>query len=78
MIQLDPEKDKFVKTCAIQHAYPTTRVQWSPASVQLEGKDVLATVGDYLRLWHVPTGYDADAGVITRPKHLFDSVSVNS
>jgi WD40 repeat protein len=44
-----------VQTALIHHAYPTTRVQWAPTAVQREGVDMLATVGDYLRLWEVPT-----------------------
>ena len=73
VIQLDPEADEFKCTTVIQHAYPPTQLQWSPPGVARESGDVLATVGDYLRLWKVPTEL-REAETISRPEHLFDSV----
>ena len=73
VIQLDPEADEFKCTTVIQHAYPPTQLQWSPPGVARESGDVLATIGDYLRLWKVPTEL-REAETISRPEHLFDSV----
>ena len=34
------------------HPYPTTKISWAPESLSVT-KDMLATTGDYLRLWTV-------------------------
>ena len=52
IIQLDEEKDAFVVRSTMDHPYPTTRIQWAPESMS-DSRDLLATSGDYLRLWHV-------------------------
>jgi len=35
------------------HPYPCTKIMWSPDSRSQGGKDLLATTGDYLRVWNV-------------------------
>jgi len=42
--------------CEIEHPYPCTKVLWRPESVtagNLGSRDLLATTGDYLRLWSI-------------------------
>lgn len=76
VIQLDEEADELVHKATISHAYPVTHLQWAPANaVRKEGKDVVATVGDYLRLWSVAADPGSDDAVerISRPDHLYDS-----
>jgi WD40 repeat protein len=42
----------FKKQCEFEHPYPATKVMWAPAKHNLgERTDLLATTGDYLRLW---------------------------
>ena len=38
------------KACEFDHPYPVTKLLWSPSPT---GKDILATTGDYLRVWSV-------------------------
>lgn len=38
----------FSQLCSFEHPYPATKIMWTPAT---EGKDLLATTGDYLRIW---------------------------
>jgi WD repeat-containing protein 68 len=46
------EYTKFAEaTCA----YPVTRILWEPPSSQKSGTDLLATSGDHLRLWSLPS-----------------------
>ncbi|KAL8747037.1 MAG: hypothetical protein Q9190_001035 [Brigantiaea leucoxantha] len=45
----------FVKTAEATHSYPVTRILWEPASSQKQSTDLLATSGDHLRLWSLPT-----------------------
>ena len=64
-----------MKKASIHHAYPTTKVQWAPRSMKLEGRDMLATVGDYLRLWSIPSSSDDPDGTpvtLSRPEKLLD------
>ncbi|SLM39992.1 WD40/YVTN repeat-like-containing domain [Lasallia pustulata] len=46
---------EFTKTAEATHSYPVTRILWEPASSQKESTDLLATSGDHLRLWSLPS-----------------------
>ena len=46
---------EFVKTAEATHSYPVTRLLWEPASSQKQSTDLLATSGDHLRLWSLPS-----------------------
>ncbi|KAI4200411.1 MAG: hypothetical protein LQ350_003949 [Teloschistes chrysophthalmus] len=46
---------EFVKTAEATHSYPVTRILWEPASSQKQSTDLLATSGDHLRLWSLPS-----------------------
>lgn len=52
IIQYNQEKDAFVNTGKFDHPYPTTKVMWIPDPNSTR-EDLLATTGDYLRLWKV-------------------------
>lgn len=45
----------FIKTAEATHSYPVTRILWEPASSQKQSTDLLATSGDHLRLWSLPS-----------------------
>lgn len=51
VVRLD-SKGEFQQTAQIDHPYPTTKIMWLP-SKSTSHKDLLATTGDYLRLWNV-------------------------
>ncbi|KAF3480893.1 WD repeat protein [Arthroderma uncinatum] len=54
----DPDNDpglEFVKTAEATHSYPVTRILWEPPSSQKQSTDLLATSGDHLRLWSLPS-----------------------
>ena len=51
IIQLDDETKTFVKRGKFDHPYPTTKIMWSPNKDS--PTDLLATTGDYLRVWNV-------------------------
>mmetsp|Transcript_33669 Transcript_33669/g.68899 ORF Transcript_33669/g.68899 Transcript_33669/m.68899 type:complete len:345 (+) Transcript_33669:142-1176(+) len=51
IVRLD-EKGEFQQCCQLDHPYPATNVMWKP-SKDTSGKDLLATTGDYLRIWCV-------------------------
>lgn len=53
IIQLNKESNsaQFTKLCTFEHPYPATKVMWAPARHNLSSKDLLATTGDYLRIW---------------------------
>lgn len=42
----------FVVKGSFDHPYPTTKIMWAPEALATS-KDLLATTGDYLRLWSV-------------------------
>ncbi|EPQ67457.1 Bgt-2321 [Blumeria graminis f. sp. tritici] len=45
----------FVKVAEATHSYPVTRLLWEPPSSQKQSTDLLATSGDHLRLWSLPS-----------------------
>lgn len=45
----------FVKIAEATHSYPVTRLLWEPPSSQKQSTDLLATSGDHLRLWSLPS-----------------------
>ena len=53
-----------------QHPYPATKIMWIPDTTGAH-EDLVATSGDYLRIWQVPTtpGHGK-----TKPKCLLDNV----
>lgn len=52
VIRYIPEHNAFFKTAEFDHPYPATKVAWIPDE-QGNSRDLLATTGDFLRIWHV-------------------------
>jgi WD repeat-containing protein 68 len=47
---------QIYSACEIEHPYPCTKILWSPdggKTGNYGGKDLLATTGDYLRVWSI-------------------------
>jgi hypothetical protein len=63
------DSKEFRKLADVDHPYPATKLAWSPAaSASLSEDDLLATAGDYLRLWKVDS-----AGGNTKMKTLLNN-----
>jgi len=45
----------FTRVAEATHSYPVTRLLWEPPSSQKQSTDLLATSGDHLRLWSLPS-----------------------
>lgn len=52
LLQLDDERGEFINRGQFDHPYPVTKVMWIPDEKGV-CPDLLATTGDYLRLWRV-------------------------
>lgn len=52
IIQLNSEQGGFELKGEFEHPYPATKVVWAPGKTRTE-HDIVATSGDYLRLWTV-------------------------
>jgi WD repeat-containing protein 68 len=65
IVQLNEVENAFERVATFEHPYPTTKIQWHP-STSNNNEDLLATTGDYLRLWQVK-----DDGVAR--KHVFNN-----
>jgi len=44
---------QIYKACEFDHPYPCTKILWSPDTRSGGSRDLLATTGDYLRIWNV-------------------------
>ncbi|KAK2608530.1 hypothetical protein QQS21_002876 [Conoideocrella luteorostrata] len=53
---------EFNKIAEATHSYPVTRLLWEPPSSQKQSTDLLATSGDHLRLWSLPSETPATSG----------------
>ncbi|GAO17878.1 hypothetical protein UVI_02030240 [Ustilaginoidea virens] len=53
---------EFTKIAEATHSYPVTRLLWEPPSSQKQSTDLLATSGDHLRLWSLPSETPATPG----------------
>lgn len=53
---------EFTKLAEATHSYPVTRLLWEPPSSQKQSTDLLATSGDHLRLWSLPSEASANPG----------------
>ncbi|PAA78687.1 hypothetical protein BOX15_Mlig002071g5, partial [Macrostomum lignano] len=54
IVALDDERGELTCRSTFDHPYPTTRIMWMPDSKGSAGSaDLLATSGDYLRVWRV-------------------------
>lgn len=68
--------------CEIEHPYPCTKILWSPdgnkGGVANQGsRDLLATTGDYLRLWSVSDD-DTSQGSLSHKRELLLNNNKNS
>ena len=55
IVQLDEDRGELLHKATFDHPYPTTKVMWIPDPAT-HYPDLLATSGDYLRLWRVGEG----------------------
>lgn len=73
IIQLQKDSNSnsvFRKLCSFEHPYPATKVMWAPAKHNLTSKDLLATTGDYLRVWTLDTDNQIEMkGVLNNNKN---------
>lgn len=52
MVGLEEESSEFICRNTFDHPYPTTKIMWIPDTKGMY-PDLLATSGDYLRIWRV-------------------------
>lgn len=52
IIKKNPGEGNLYQAAEFDHPYPCTKLMWSP-DVRLGSNDLLATTGDYLRIWSV-------------------------
>ncbi|KUI70357.1 hypothetical protein VM1G_06251 [Cytospora mali] len=52
----------FTKIAEATHSYPVTRLLWEPPSSTKQSTDLLATSGDHLRLWSLPSDTPSNPG----------------
>lgn len=56
---LEEESSEFICRNTFDHPYPTTKIMWIPDTKGVY-PDLLATSGDYLRIWRVSLGSRQD------------------
>mmetsp|Transcript_8383 Transcript_8383/g.18782 ORF Transcript_8383/g.18782 Transcript_8383/m.18782 type:complete len:379 (+) Transcript_8383:436-1572(+) len=79
---------QIYSACEIEHPYPCTKILWSPegnkagagasaggGANNFGGRDLLATTGDYLRLWSVSDDDEKGDGTLT---HKREALLINN
>lgn len=56
LVGLDEESSEFICRNTFDHPYPTTKLMWIPDTKGVY-PDLLATSGDYLRVWRVSRSF---------------------
>jgi len=60
IVEIDEDTAEFIEKAQFDHPYPATKIMWAPKAMAAK-RDILATTGDYLRLWSYRDG-DPGAG----------------
>lgn len=72
----DDLESQLYQACEFDHPYPCTKISWSPDAHNQGGKDLLATTGDYLRLWNFTEDDSSGKGMLIPNKEaLLNNVS---
>lgn len=72
VVQLNEETGQFHSKGSFVHPYPTTKIMWLPDKTGAR-EDLLATTGDYLRLWKMP----ADGAAANEPIKMTNLLNNN-
>jgi len=68
VIKKNPESSQLYQACEFDHPYPCTKILWSPDAGSQGSKDLLATTGDYLRVWNVTDDPQSGKGMLLPTK----------
>jgi DDB1- and CUL4-associated factor 7 len=61
IVQLNEQQGKFQNICTFEHPYPATKTLWNPEiDNNKTSSDLLATSGDYLRIYEIKDNQKAD------------------
>jgi hypothetical protein len=70
----DSYNNQLYQACEFDHPYPCTKILWSPDTRNTGGKDLLATTGDYLRVWNVTDDGSGRGTLIPKKEGLLNNV----
>ena len=65
--------NQIYKACEFEHPYPCTKILWSPDRSG-NSKDLLATTGDYLRIWNVTDDGSGLGTLLPKKEALLNNV----
>mmetsp|Transcript_14143 Transcript_14143/g.17171 ORF Transcript_14143/g.17171 Transcript_14143/m.17171 type:complete len:384 (+) Transcript_14143:259-1410(+) len=69
---LTSQDSQMYKACEFDHPYPCTKVMWNP-DTSAGGKDLVATTGDYLRLWNLQDSDKGDGKMTAKREIMLNS-----
>lgn len=64
IIQLNENKSGLKKVTQFKHPYPPTKIMWAPDTSNITS-DLIATTGDFLRIWDVSTDTIKEKHILT-------------
>jgi len=68
-----PSPSPMYKACEFEHPYPCTKILWSPDK-NTNARDLLATSGDYLRIWNLEDDGSGLGTLDHKKEALFNNV----
>lgn len=69
--------NQLYQACEFDHPYPCTKILWSPDTRNLGSKDLLATTGDYLRIWNISDDGSGRGTLTPKKEALLNNVSTS-
>ena len=74
--QHDDYDSQLYNACELDHPYPCTKIVWSPDVRSHSSRDLLATTGDYLRIWNIEDDGSGEGTEIAKKEFLFCKVCI--
>ena len=68
------QDNQLYKACEFDHPYPCTKILWSPDRSG-SARDLLATTGDYLRIWNLNDDGSGLGTLTAKKEALLNNVS---
>ena len=65
---------ELYKACEFEHPYPCTKILFSPETRGFGGRDLVATTGDYLRIWNLLDDGKGRGTLISKKESMLNTV----
>jgi WD repeat-containing protein 68 len=65
---------ELYRACEFEHPYPCTKILFSPETRNFSGRDLVATTGDYLRIWNLSDDGKGRGTLLSKKEAMLNTV----